>query len=293
MFVRFARRNAAASALPHRRKGPDNRPMEAPLIDCHAHIYTVNMPLAGGAWHRPAADATYAAFLDTLRTAGISYGVLAAASLYGDYNDYSIEATRRHRSLRTTVIVDPSVGRDTLRAMRDDGVVGIRLQWLYKDPIPDLRSPDYRRLLTHLADLDLHVQVHDDGSRVPALLAALEPSGVKIVVDHFGRPSRHIDGRPEGLDAVRAALGRGRTWLKLSAPFRLKPRVDPAVVFREALQECGPERLMWGSDWPFAGFEDKVTYPSVLASYHEMVPDPAIRAAIDRTGVQFYFGKSS
>src|SRR3546814_3048120 len=80
----------------------------APRIDCHAHIYTSAMPLAPDAWHRPPGDATTEDYLGELRAHGVTHGVLAAASLYGTHNDYSLAATRAHSNLRTTVIVDPA-----------------------------------------------------------------------------------------------------------------------------------------------------------------------------------------
>ena len=82
---------------------------EAPLVDSHAHVYTTNMPLAATAWHTPPHDATIALYVDTLAQHGVQYAVLAAASLYDDYNEYSLEATRKHKHLRTTAIVKPTI----------------------------------------------------------------------------------------------------------------------------------------------------------------------------------------
>ena len=79
-----------------------------PLVDTHAHVYTLDMPLSGSAWHKPPNEAPVAAYLAELDTHGVRYAVLAATSLYDDYNDYQIEAVRRHRRLRTTVIIPPT-----------------------------------------------------------------------------------------------------------------------------------------------------------------------------------------
>jgi predicted TIM-barrel fold metal-dependent hydrolase len=99
---------------------------ESPIIDTHVHVYTLDMPRKSESWYRPSADASiddYIAALDEN-----TFGILAAASLCGDYNDYQLEAVRRHKRLRTTVIVDPRIDPDQLRRMNDAGVVGIRLQ---------------------------------------------------------------------------------------------------------------------------------------------------------------------
>jgi predicted TIM-barrel fold metal-dependent hydrolase len=82
---------------------------------------------------------------------------------------------------------------------------------------------------------------------------------------------------------------RGRTWVKISAGFRLEEPGWAAKVATELMRHAGPERLMWGSDWPFAAFEGRVTYNDVLKAFHDHVPDPDARKAMDRTALAFYF----
>ena len=61
------------------------------------------MPLAGDAWHKPPEDASIERLIKTLDEHGVLFGVIAAASLYGDYNDYiaprdaHAQAPARHR----------------------------------------------------------------------------------------------------------------------------------------------------------------------------------------------------
>ena len=50
---------------------------------------------------------------------------------------------------------------------------------------------------------------------------------------------------------------------------------------RELLKTAGPERLFWGSDWPFAAYEDKVTYADTVRDFFDWIPDPG-RAAQNR-----------
>lgn len=260
----------------------------APRIDCHAHIFSREMPLAPDAWHRPPGEATADQFRTEMAGAGVEHGVLAAASIYGDYNDYSLEATRGTSTLRTTVIVSPDISRDALDRMAQAGAVGIRLQ-LRNKAIPDLDSAPFRALLGHVAELGWHVQLHDDLHRLPPVMAAVERAGAALVIDHFGRPedAEALDG--PAFRAILDAIGRGRTWVKVSADFRLP---SPAVA-QEALDRLlaagGPERLLWGSDWPFSGFEESMSYARAVQSYHRLVPDDAVRAAIDRSGLAFYF----
>jgi predicted TIM-barrel fold metal-dependent hydrolase len=264
-------------------------PQASPLIDTHAHIYTLDMPQPGSAWHRPPGDATVAQYLETLDRAGVLFGVLAAASIFGDYNDYSLAATRRHRRLRTTVIVRPDMDAAILRDMSDQGAVGIRLQLRNVASPPDLTSFEYRRLFRRIADLGWHVHLHDDGHRLPAHIDAIVGAGPRLVIDHLARPSPEHDVASPSLRAVLRAVDAGKTWIKLSAGFRLASAEFFNAAVSTLLKEAGPERLMWGSDWPFAGFENRVTYDGVLREYYRVVPDARIRHAIDRTALAFYF----
>jgi predicted TIM-barrel fold metal-dependent hydrolase len=263
---------------------------DTPAVDTHAHVYTLDMPMSGEAWHQPPADATAEQYLAALDAKGVGYAVMAAASIYGDYNDYMIAATRKHKRLRTTVIVEPTTDPYVLRAMRDDGVVGIRLQWRSLKTTPDLDAPEYQRLLRRVRDLDWHVHLHDEGARLPPAMAKLEKAGVKLVIDHFGRPTKGQGTQCPGFQAILKTVANGRTWVKLSAGYRLEsPRVA-AECARELLKHAGPERLLWGSDWPFAAFEEKVSYADTVADLRAWVPDAAARARIGgETAFRLYF----
>jgi predicted TIM-barrel fold metal-dependent hydrolase len=263
-----------------------NTAPDPPIIDTHAHIYKADMPQTGTAWHRPPADALVEDYVATLDKAGVLFGVIAAASIYGDYNDYTLDAIRRYKRLRATVIVRPDTDPYTLRRMKDDGVVGIRFQFRNVTSPPDLTTHEYRLLLRRAADLNWHVHLHDDSQRLPHYIDTLLASGPRLVIDHLARPERGVDS--EGLKTMLRAIDGGRTWVKVSGGFRLTPPDAAPAVVEKLLQTAGPERLMWGSDWPFAAFEDRVTYASVLDDYYRYIPDPCTRHAIDRTALAFY-----
>jgi len=260
-----------------------------PIIDTHAHVYKRDMPQPGTAWHQPPADATTQDYLATLDKAGVRFGVLAAASTYGDYNDYALEATRNNKRLRTTVIVKPDCDPCVLRDMNGSGAVGIRFQFRNVASPPDLASYEYRRLLRRVADLGWHVHLHDDGHRLPHYISTLLAAGPRLVIDHLARPSPKHGISSESFRAVLRAVESGNTWVKLSGGFRLTPPSFADSVVSVLLKEAGPERLMWGSDWPFAAFEDSVTYESALNDYYRHVPDAGVRHAIDCTALAFYF----
>ena len=263
--------------------------VDPPLVDVHAHVFTTDMPLSDTAWSRPAYSYTIEQFLADLDENGVPFGVIAAASLYDDFSDYTLEAAR-HARLRSTVIVRPDVPLGVLRHYARNGVVGIRLQFLHTGSLPDLASVEYRRLFYRLRDLDWHIHVLIDEPRTPDVLPVLQASGVKLVVDHFGYPQPGTRGiNSPGHEAVVRALQAGNTWVKVSSAFRFP---DPALLRAYAedfIAKVGPGRMLWGSDSPFVGFEGRVTYRDTLDAFYAIVPDPAVRRAISETGLRFYF----
>lgn len=275
--------------------------IDPPVVDAHAHIFTPDMPIADAAWMKPAYAFTALDYLRTLDAHGVHFGVIAGISIYGHYNDYMIEELRRHPRLRGTVNIAPNTDRYTLERMKADGIVGVRLQLSRRKQLPDLDSEDYRLLLRRVADLGWHVHLALEGALMPAVLPTLEASGVRIVLDHFGHPDQNEGLANAGFQAVLRSIEKGRTWVKLSAGYRLtwlsrrdgSPDPRALQLARDAaaklLQEAGPERLLWGSDAPFVGHESSLSYADTIASFAEWVPSARARRRMTDTALQLYF----
>lgn len=264
-----------------------NSPASSATIDCHAHVFTQDVALKATAWIKPEGNASVEDYRATLDAFGLRRAVLAASSLHAD-NTYALAATDADRRLRTTVIVPPETSAEELVQFAAAGACGIRLQLRNKE-LPDLRSPAYRAMLKNVAELGWHVQLHDDAHRLPPLINAIEESGAALVIDHFGRPGEAGAADP-GFRAVIDAVSRGRTWVKISGAFRLPDPLQDRALAEELLAAGGPDRLMWGSDWPFVGFENTMTYAHAIADFERAVPSEALRSAIERTAINFYFG---
>jgi predicted TIM-barrel fold metal-dependent hydrolase len=267
---------------------------EGPLIDCHAHVWGPNMPIISTAWKRPDYAYTTDNFLANLDQHGIQYGVIAAASLFGTYNDYSIRAVRQHKRLRATVIVDPSIDLYTLEAMQADGIVGVRLQWFLKNPLPDLGGDEFQRFCYRLRDLGMHIHLNIDGERLVEVGKQLMDTGVKFVIDHFGWHDPEPGLAAESYQGMLRLLERGNAWVKISSAYRHPDDHHPdwklpTAYAQDLLQRFGPEKLLWGSDAPFVGHEHVASYAMAIERFHKCVPDAATRRAIDENGYRFYF----
>jgi predicted TIM-barrel fold metal-dependent hydrolase len=258
------------------------------LVDAHVHVFTQDMPLVDNPRHAPTYSFTAEQLIATMDAHGVQFGVIAAASPWGDYNDYTIAALRAHPRLRGTVILKPTVERYILEAMKRDGVVGVRLPFIGLADVPDITTFDYRRFLRRLADLDWHVHLHVEGERLPPLIAAIEVSGVKLVIDHLGRPDPRTGVESEGFKAMLRSIDKGRTWVKVSAGYRLGPAA--AGYARELLRVAGPDRLVWASDCPFVGHESQVRYQDTIDWLTDCIPDETARRKIfGETALKLYF----
>ncbi|WP_428410349.1 amidohydrolase family protein [Hyphococcus sp.] len=273
-----------------------------PVVDCHAHIFQEDMPLSSNAWTRTNYSFTAADYLSLLDQYGIHFGVISGLSISGFYNDYMISELRKHKRLRGTAIVSPATDRYSLERMRDDGIIGIRLQLARMTELPDFRSEEFNLLFRRVRDLDWHVHVAIEGPLLPPVLKALEESGVKVVIDHFGHPDPALGVNCPGYRAILKAAERGNTWVKLSGGFRLlgtaawrtNPDGDADKIAddlaKHLVANVGVERLLWGSDCPFVGYEGRITFDYALDRFRRWVPDPQDRWRISQTALKLYFG---
>ncbi|MFE7617615.1 amidohydrolase family protein [Streptomyces sp. NPDC057496] len=161
---------------------------------------------------------------------------------------------------------------DTLAALRElpggDRLVGIRHQ-VQGEPDPEwLLRPDVRRGLRAVAGAglvyDLVVRAHQLPAAVRA--AALLPE-LTFVLDHAGKPPVATGELRPWADDLRALAARPNTVCKLSG---LVTEADVSSWTVSDLRPCadtaldafGPDRLMFGSDWPVC---------RIAATYQEVV----------------------
>jgi predicted TIM-barrel fold metal-dependent hydrolase len=257
------------------------------IVDAHAHIFHRGMPLVDQPRHRPTYDFTLQNYLQVLNANGVERAVIAAASPWGDYNDYTIESVAVTSRLRGTVILHPGKVYD-LEAMKKKGIVGVRLPFIGLSQIPDITTTEYRRLLRQIAELNWHVHLHVEGRYIPDLLPLLENSGPRIVIDHLGRPSSKEGRDSPAFKAIVQSVKKGHSWIKASCSYRIGERANEHL--QGFLQELGPERLFWASDCPFVGHEGELEYVDTLHWLQEQVPDePARKLILGDNAAAFYF----
>jgi predicted TIM-barrel fold metal-dependent hydrolase len=239
-----------------------------------------DLPLAPDRHSGPGRDVTVEEFLGELDAHGVSHGVLTAPSFYGTDNSLLLAAlAAAPRRLRGTAIVAPGIDAEELAAMDRHGVVGIRLNWIRRETLADVEAPEYQRLFERVRSLGWQVEIYLEGPKLAGVLPRIRAQGVKVVVDHFGSPDPARGVACPGFREVLRGASEGDTFVKLSAPYR-QGGVDPQVYVDALLDAAGPAQLVWATDWPFVGFEGKITYAQCVAWIEAWIPDAATRRVV-------------
>jgi predicted TIM-barrel fold metal-dependent hydrolase len=222
--------------------------------DCHVHVVGPKrrFPLAGRRSYTPM-DAPLPDLRAMLARLGIDRVVLVQPSFYGVDNGCVLAALDELGSMaRGVAAVAPDIAPAEIDAMHRAGIRGIRLNMAsLGTTTPDALTALLRDTAKLCARNGWHIQLFVHAETLAAMAGRLGGLDVPIVIDHFGlvKPAE-MDG--PAARVLLDLLSTGRTWVKLSAPYRIAdnpadPRVGDLV---DRLVRANPDRLVWGSDWP-------------------------------------------
>ncbi len=257
---------------------------DSPATDCHAHVFTRDLPLAGDRRYAPDYDAGIGRYLAMLDENGCSRGVLVQPSFLGTDNSYLLTALGAAPArLRGIAVVSPDTPFGDLEALDGQGIVGLRLNLIGKAD-PDLAEPVWQRHLTDIARLGWQVEIQVEAGRLPGLLPALLAAGPNVVLDHFGKPSPQAGVEDPGFRYLLSAGRTGRLWVKLSAPYRNGPAGEEIAkaaipLLKEAI---GLGHLVWGSDWPHTQYETQTNPAAARRSVNIWLQNPSDRQIVLR-----------
>jgi predicted TIM-barrel fold metal-dependent hydrolase len=220
-------------------------------VDTQAHVIGVppEYPYVAQRSYTPH-EASLAHYLEMLDAAGMTYGVLIQVSVHGTDNRLTLDALRAQSKRLKGIAVAPLGLKDAAyRAMKEAGIVGLRLNVLYGGGIGFDKVADYGKLC---AEMGWHMQFLTRPDVLRENKHHLAKLPVPFVVDHMG----HVDARKGVGDPdfqVLVGLVRDGCWVKLSGSYRMidtGPRYPEVTPFAQALFAAAPDRCLWGSDWP-------------------------------------------
>lgn len=175
-------------------------------------------------------------------------------------------------------------------------LVGVRSQ-VQGETNPDyLDRPEVRRGLAEVAAAGLVFDLVIRADQLPAAArAARAVPELRLVLDHLGKPrvDRGVAGLRDWRDPLAALAANPNVTGKLSGLVtEAAPRWSPADLapFVEvAVDEFGPGRLMFGSDWPVCLLRSD--YPGVRRALEQALPPlptPHLREIFAGTAVRTY-----
>jgi predicted TIM-barrel fold metal-dependent hydrolase len=142
------------------------------------------------------------------------------------------------------------------------------------------------------------VQLHFRGDQIVEHEDLLKRIASPIVFDHMGRIPQPEGVKYPAFQIIARLIDKGRTWVKLSGAYQ-DTKVGPPTYaditeVARAFLKVGPERMVWGSDWPHPTERDQKPDDAVLFDLlADWAPDEALRKRIlvDNPAVLYGFPK--
>jgi len=244
-------------------RGPRPKPARL-LIDTHLEVWTLDPKYPFRHPERPDLKVDVGAPIENqvaqMRDYGLKYAVLINPRYYGWDNSYIRDSLRRHPKLFVAQGLinpeDPRVAERLRYWVTQHGFQGMRFSPLYHPDSTWLSSKAHYPLWREAERLGAVFNFYILPHQMPMLaeMAGRFP-GVKVVVDHLGKPDlRRRDPWPEFRKMF--ALARfPQVWISASEPYELSltkrfPYRDTIPFFKAVYEEFGGRRLIWGTGYP-------------------------------------------
>ncbi len=236
--------------------GPDPAPhapafaMPSGAWDTHFHVIDGRHGYVADRSYTPP-DAPLQDLLALHARLGIERGVFVQVSVHGTDNRAMVDALRRTPGYRGVAVLDSSVSDAELDALHAAGVRGVRVNVLFGGGV----GFDQMQLLARkVSRLGWHMQLLVDVSAPDMPWDTLAALPCDLVVDHMGHADCGLGMDHPGFQRLLGWLADGRCWVKISGAERISRRPAPpfadVTAVAQALIAAGPDRCVWGSDWP-------------------------------------------
>ncbi|MDP3339310.1 amidohydrolase [Frigidibacter sp.] len=249
------------------RSTPKN-PLPAGAWDTHAHVFGpfAQYPLMPGCPYLPPI-APREAHLAGLETAGFGFGALVHASANGFDNSGVLDAVAAApQRLHAVGVVAADSPATTLEAMHWAGMRALRFcetgpAYGGPKPIGVLGLESLKDFAPVMRELGWYADIWAKAAYVVEAMPWLSALGLPLVLDHMGNydADEGVDG--PAISALRNRVAEGNIWVKLCATRVTRgawPDYADVRPFHDAFLEAAPDRMIWGSDWPYI-MMDKAT----------------------------------
>jgi predicted TIM-barrel fold metal-dependent hydrolase len=263
----------------------------AGTTDCHHYVYDPRYPVVSRYISHPE-EANPDDYRGLMRRLGIARHVVVQPSTYGTDNRAMLDALKTFGTeARGVAVIAATTSDAELKQLDGLGVRGARINFAPAGPIkPAMIEPLARRI----EPLGWHIELNAWARDLAAMTPFLEHLPTPVTLDHFG----HIP-EPEGASdplyaQVLRLVDKGKTWVKLAAPYDASKVGAPGYADSSALAhayvKAAPERLIWGTNWPHPGENAKPDDAQIFDLLADWAPDAAVRHRILVDNPQVLYG---
>ena len=267
-----------------------------PKIDCHVHVLDpVRFPYGENTHYRPAGQemGTPAQLAQAMEAYGTGYALLVGPnSGYGLDNRCLLDTIASGDGrFKGVAVVANDASLQELEELKRHGVLGVAWNVThYGVDYYDNAAP----LVEKLVALDMFVDIQVERDQLLSFVPLLTRSGVRILIDHCGRPTIEAGLDQPGFRALLALGATGRAFVKLSGLVKFSREPSPhrdAWSYVEALVDAFTlDHCLWASDWPYLRAPARVDYGVLLSLVLSLFPDVSDRRKLLWSTPQALFG---
>lgn len=261
------------------------------IIDCHAHIYSDDektYPAIDKPYRPPAGKGTVAHLRQEMKAAGIHKTVaIHTFTFYGWDNRFTANACRDHRATITGVCLlnpeDPKSPELLEQYVKDNNIRGLR--FINNQKTGRLDEPGNNALLSTCERLGIAACAltnRDSRSQIE-VLAARYPK-LSLVIDHclnLAAGKQYDAILADMLALAKVPNLHAKLSYVITGSGEEYPFHDMHDSCRQIIRAFGPERCVWGSDFPCELWCPKASYAQHLRVFtHELGLDDETKRQI-------------
>lgn len=227
-------------------------------VDAHAHIWKAapDYPDPAVTILSPASEVTLDLLKLYMDESGVGRAVLVQPLYPGEDNSLVADAAQVEPDrFAAVVVVLPRFAAAAERLeywVRERGCRGLRLRPSFPGEIASFANPEIWRKARELRTV---VSILARPEHVPAIgLQARQYPEVPVIVDHLAHPDVAAGVRAAPFQSLLGLASCPNVFLKPTGFYyyskRGYPYDDCGELFRAAYDRFGPDRLIWGSDFP-------------------------------------------
>ena len=233
------------------------------MIDSHHHLW--HYSAAEYDWISPGSPLAQDHLLSQLdaatSAAGVDGTVVVQARQTLDESDWLLSLADQSEVIAGVVgwvpLIDPSVGNDLARLAAHPKFKGVR-HVLQGEPDEYFLRDDFHQGLSLLPDLDLRYDLLLFQRQLPVAIQLVDRQpDLGIIIDHLAKPEIRNGKIDPAWQAGMARLAERENILGVKISGMVTEVLDPEIdeptlraYFEETLALFGPDRLMFGTDWP-------------------------------------------